>query len=38
MARRDAALRDTLRIECDHLEQFAVVFEFLLILFSCVYQ
>ncbi len=32
MACRDAALRNALRIERDHLKQFTVAFEFLLIL------
>lgn len=38
MLRGDAAARDALRIECDHLEQLAVAFEFLLILLCCVEQ
>ena len=38
MLRGDAAAWDALRVEGNHLEQFTVAFEFLLILLVCVYE
>ena len=38
MLRGDAAVRDALRVEGNHLEQLAVAFEFLLMLLCRVYE